>query len=583
MDFDPWRARLPRGNRWLWLLKLALLALFVVVTNEFAGRRSLPGYALFAFVWMLSIAALLHVAVFGGRIARIAWTLAIVVSTVVNTTFTAIYSAPLTFADHTMLLRNMPFANMVLEFYGPFLTRSLLVALIGVAAINLPPYARRARRTLKARLLGLSVQISPIVLMMVVTCLKHGEGTKGFAVQHKSLAFLGVSGIARVREGAPPARRTVTMPHSGSRPLKTIIVVMDESIFGDLVDINIPGGAPTGLIGRPDVINFGVMSSIANCSHESNVAFRYGIGRRDYLRQLDSNPSMWSYAKRAGFDTFYFDAQRTGGKLQNGMDPAEEKEIDHFVQLSDDVIAEERDAQLAAALRRAVTQASRPMFAFVNKAGAHFPFEGKYPASRGWFKPALTRDYFGNEADPRHSLKSFSDSQDASNREMHLRFKNSWMNAAGWNASRFFEVLLDGLDLRDTLIVYMADHGQDLHRDGRPGYETHCTSGASHPDQGRVPLAIITAHAETASRMRAAAERSFGRTSQFSVFPSMLRWMGYAPEAIADERGFDPPLESPAPRDNQQFLSTFFVQLGAEPYWNPCGSPSTDAEHATND
>ncbi|HEX8793408.1 MAG TPA: sulfatase-like hydrolase/transferase, partial [Polyangiaceae bacterium] len=186
-------------------------------------------------------------------------------------------------------------------------------------------------------------------------------------------------------------------------------------------------------------------------------------------------------------------------------------------------------------------------------------------------------------ADPRHALRSFSEEQDASDRGVHVRFKNSWMNAAGWNASRFFEVLLDGLDLGDTVILYMADHGQDLHQDGRPGFATHCTSGDAHPDEGRVPLVILTTHPATAARLGAAADQNFGRVSQFGVFPSMLRWMGYSPEAIAAEPRFDPPLEAPANPSDQQFLSTFFVQLGAKPHWVPCPAPSTDARRSSND
>lgn len=587
MARNTWRARLGHGPRWLWLLKLTLLAFFVVATNDFLGKRSVPGYALFALVWVLSIASLLHVAFFGGRIARSAWTLAIVTSSFVGTTFQAIQQAPLTYADQNVLIQNAAFAGMVVQFYRPFLSGPLLFALVGIAAINVPPHARRddTRRKPAEWLGALGLQLSPILLTMAVLYLKHGDGTNGFAVQHRTLAFLGVEGIERLREGPPPERREVTIPHSGTRPLKNIVVVMDESIRGDLLDINIEGGVPTGLEGRPDVVNFGVMSSIANCSHETNVAFRYGIGRRDYLRQLATNPSMWAYARRAGYETFYFDAQRSGGQLQNGMDPRERSEIDHFVQLPQDVSAQDRDWKIAAAIRRALgpRDGSRPMFAYVNKAGAHFPYEGKYPPERAWFTPVLAHEYFGNEADPRHALRSFTESRDAADRETHVRFKNSWMNAAGWNASRFFQVLLDGLDLSETLILYMADHGQDLHQDGRPGYATHCTSGDANPDEGRVPLAILTTHPQTASRLRAAAAMNFGRVSQFSVFPSMLRWMGYSPEAIAAEPGFGPPLEALADPNDQQFLSTFFVQLGAKPQWVACPSPLGDARRSSND
>src|SRR3546814_12508375 len=44
-------------------------------------------------------------------------------------------------------------------------------------------------------------------------------------------------------------------------------------------------------------------------------------------------PSLFAYAKRAGFGTVYIDAQRGGGAYQNGMDDRERRDIDRFVQI----------------------------------------------------------------------------------------------------------------------------------------------------------------------------------------------------------------------------------------------------------
>ena len=115
----------------------------------------------------------------------------------------------------------------------------------------------------------------------------------------------------------------VKLSHPGKPPLRSLIVVMDESVRGDLLDLNLASGAPTGLVGREDVVDLGVVPSIANCSDTTNVAFRYGIGRKDYLKQLARNPSLWSYARRAGYHTYYVEAQRVDGALQNGMDADE--------------------------------------------------------------------------------------------------------------------------------------------------------------------------------------------------------------------------------------------------------------------
>jgi glucan phosphoethanolaminetransferase (alkaline phosphatase superfamily) len=559
-----------RTNRPLLALKLIAMAVFFAATNHDLGKRSLAGYAFFCFAWLVSVLALLHVAFFASRLARIVWTVLVVASAIVGSGFRIIFDAPLTLPELDRLLSLLAFIGSVFQFYGRTLAGPIALCLVvGVVAMNVPPFAASAheKRSLRRRFKELALQISPIALMVGVLCAKHGEGTNGLPVQHTSLSFLAIFGVERIFQGPAPHREEVTLAHSGQRPLRNIIVVMDESIRGDLLDLNDEHGTPTGLKGRAEVINFGVMSSLANCSHESNLSFRYGIGRHDYLRQLAVNPSMWAYAKTAGYDRFYLDAQRTDGALQNGMSPVEVQEMTRLVQLGNDVQTEERDTELARALRRVLSeQAGKPTFVYANKAGAHYPYEGKYPADRGWYSPVLARDYFGNEADPRMNGKTTL-SKSKQDGDLRIRVKNSYLNAVGWNASRFFEVLLDGLDLSETLVVYMADHGQDLHEDGRPGTATHCTT-AAHPNEGRVPLAIITGHAETAARLRAAAAMSFNRTSGFSVFPSMLRWMGYRGDAIAATKAFDAPLEDPPAADNQLFLSTMFVRLGGKPIWN---------------
>jgi glucan phosphoethanolaminetransferase (alkaline phosphatase superfamily) len=291
------------------------------------------------------------------------------------------------------------------------------------------------------------------------------------------------------------------------------------------------------------------------------MAFRYGIGRTGYLEQIRTNPSLWSYAKKAGYKTFYFDAQRTAGLMQNGMDNRERKEIDALVQVDGAVKPQDKDVELATMLRRTLdAEPGTPKFVYVNKMGAHYPYEGKYPPERGWFAPVLRRDYFGNDADPRGALRRV-DEGDID----RVKFKNSYLNAVGWNASRFNEILLQGLDLSKTIVLYMSDHGQDLHEDGRPGFNTHCNSGSlAHPDEGRVPLAIMTTHPEISAELRAAEPANHDR----------LSWMGYPRAAIAGVGTYDPLIDEPPVPNAQRFLSTFFVRLGEKPAWVDC-APAT--------
>lgn len=572
------RDQFARADRAQLSLKLTGIATFLLLTNGDVGTRSLVGYAFFSFAWALSILSLIHVAFFGGWLARLVWTVLVVAATIVGTAFRIIYDAPLRLADANVLLSSAGDVNSAFAFYGRVLVWPTLLGLLGLAAINLPPFALSAGKPRRWRdyIRQSAVRTSPIVVMVAALLVKNGEGTNGLAVQHAPHALLTVLAIERALMGPPPVRQPVTMAHSGHRPLRNLIVVMDESIRGDLIDLNLEGGAATALAGRPDVINFGVISSIANCSYATNAGFRYGIGRHDHLRQLAAHPSIWAYAKRAGYRTYFFDAQRSNGVLTNGMDEREHAEIDVHYQVAADRPPREKDVDLARALRRMMDEPSaRPRFIYVNKMGAHFPFEGKYPLEHARRSPVMETEYFGTEVDPAGAFQRFRESHVIAD-EVGVRFRNSYHNAVSWNTSRFFEVLLDGLDLSDTLILYTADHGVNLHDDGRPGLNTHCTSGEANPDEGRVPLAVVTADIRTSAALRAAAAINVDRLSQFSVFPSVLRWMGYPAEAVAANPDFDPAIEEPAAASARQFLSTFFVRLGGKPVWNAVPA----AEHA---
>lgn len=564
------RDQLAHAERARLSLKLTAIATFLLLSNGDLGRRSLVGYAFFFCAWALSILSLIHVAFFGSWLSRTVWTILVVTATVVGTAFRIVYGAPLRLADVDVLLRSAGDINSAFAFYGPVLVGPILLGLLGAAAINLPPFARSAGRPClwTGGIRQIAVPASPIAVMVLALLLKNGEGTNGLAVQHAPHALLTVLAIERAMMGPPPDRQPVTMAHSGLRPLRNLIVIMDESIRGDLIDLNLEGGAATGLAGRSDLINFGVISSIANCSYATNAGVRYGIGRRNHVRQLAKHPSIWAYAKRAGFGTYFFDAQRSDGVLTNGMDERERAEIDVHYQVAADRLPREKDVDLARALRRTLDESSlEPRFFYVNKMGAHFPFEGKYPLERARRLPVMETEYFATEVDPVGAFRRFRDSH-AIDEEFGLRFRNSYYNAVSWNTSRFFEILLDGLNLSDTLIVYTADHGVNLHDDGRPGLNTHCTSGAANPDEGRVPLAVVTSDTRLSAALRTAAAINANRISQFSLFPSVLRWMGYPATAVAAHPDFDPTIEEAAVADSRQFLSTFFVRLGGKPVWN---------------
>lgn len=561
-------------SRWTLALKVLLLVVFIAVTNDGAWQRlqglGSPSQAgAFLALWGVSAAALLCVAFSPYRSSRYLWTSVFVLCTLVAQSYSLITRNPLRLADAEQLLGLLAFADNVLEFYAGPLLAAALACLIGIVALNLPPFwhagAASRRRQLAAVLV---LPFVPVAATAGVLYVRGGHGTDGLPVQFTSPAFAVVLGLERLLSGPGAARKEVAIAPQDAPRAQKVVVIMDESVRGDLLDVNRPGGAYSGLLRHGAAMaNFGVMSSIATCSAATNAAFRYGAARRSYLEDLERNPSIWRYAKKAGYRTVYIDGQRHGGGLMNLMGAAERADIDEHLQLPPATRPMDRDIEIARRLRRIVALDARPTFVFVNKMGAHFPYEGKYPPERAPFQPVLTRTYFGNEIDP----KDIEWPQPGDG-ETRVRMRNSYLNALAWNVGGFFDTLLADLDLSDAVIVYMADHGQYLNEDGKPGFQTHCSTGKAPAAEGMVPLVVLTRVAPVLAGMRRAAQKNRDRVSQFNVFPSVLALLGYRREDIARAATSELPLEADLPPGQRQFLSLFFVRLGRSPIWNSMDS-----------
>ncbi len=558
------------ASAWTLGLKLLLLAVFIAASNGGAWQRlqalGAPAQAgAYLALWGLSAAALFCVAFSPYRASRYFWSAVFALCTLVAQSYSLITSSYLRLADAEQLLGLLAFADNVLGAYAGPLLLAMLICVIGVVALNMPPFwhDRRAssRKWLAAALL---LPCVPLAATASVLYVRGGHGTDGLPIQFTSQAFALVLGLEKLLSGPDPERREVAIATADGARARTVIVIMDESVRGDLLDINRPGGAYSGLLAHRAVMaNFGIMSSIATCSSASNAGFRYGISRHSHLDDLRRNPSIWRYAKKAGYRTVYVDGQRHGGGLMNLMSVEELADIDEHIQLPTDTRPMDRDIQIARKLRSMVERGARPTFVYVNKMGAHFPYEGKYPRERAPFQPALKRTYFGNEIDPKNVAWPQNEDPDT-----RIRMRNSYLNALAWNVGGFFDTLLAGLDLSDAVLLYMADHGQYLNEDGKPGLRTHCSTGKAPAVEGMVPLVVLTGIAPVRASMARAAQQNRNRASQFNVFPSLLALLGYRPEDIARSGTSELPLEADLPPGQQQFLSRFFVRLGRGPVWN---------------
>lgn len=556
------------------VVKLVLLVVYLLGTNRMLAERVAhiglqPGLAVFAAVWLLCVLSMLVLAFHARPLARVVWSAIFFLGSTFALSHVLISSRHLGLMEFEQLVGLIGFAGNLAGFHDAELIEAALWSLLGVVALNLPPWLKPPStatwRTWPLRHAGL-LPLLPVLTIAAILYLRGGEGSNGFPGQFNPPAFATVLGLEKLLAPAAPERSGVALAHSGERPLRHIVLVMDESVRGDYVDLNVDDGVETGL--RPlgnALFNFGVAASSANCSSTSNASVRYGVTRDSYLRDLQVNPSFWRYAAQAGYRTIYLDAQRQGGKLQNFMDQRELGEVDEFVQIDASFAPDRRDVEAGRLLNRMLTR-ERPSFIYVNKMGCHFPYEGKYPTEATLYSPTMDRTYFSNEVDPDESGY-----RQAENAEQRWRQVNSYRNCVAWNTRTFFREALAGVPLEDALIVYTADHGQNFHEDGSPGAQTHCTIGPSSASEGRVPLAAVTRHPGTSTRLREAVQRNQDRTSHFNLYPTLLDAMGYRPPA--GEANFEPTLYASLPDRSPAFLSTYFVRFGREPVWNSIGKP----------
>lgn len=297
-----------------------------------------------------------------------------------------------------------------------------------------------------------------------------------------------------LRAPPPPPRDPIDMaPDPDAKAPRHIVWLVDESVaeapFARLI-------AP-GLAGIPHV-DFGTAAALGNCSAPAQVALRSGVDVRRVTAASDlrRTPSIWAYARAAGYRTMLIDGQATGAP-QNLMLPPERALIDDYRSMVGGI---DTDLQIADALNAQMKRAGKS-FTYVVLQGVHFQYRDHYPAG------AIPADS-----------------------PVGLQYDT----ALRWSKSRFFDHLLAGVDREAVAIVYTSDHGQNL----TPGKLPHCSPEAV-ADEFRVPLIAFLPTGEAARY--AAAPKTGHSASQ--IFPAMLGWMGYdrAKAAARYDRDLDRP------------------------------------------
>jgi len=396
-----------------------------------------------------------------------------------------------------------------------------------------------------------------VVLLMLLLYVRGGEGASGLPSAHSGLSFSLLQGYELIRY-PDGERKSVTLAKSGPKPSGDIILIIDESIAGAYLDINDPNGVHSGLerlTSRVSIHNFGLAASITHCSVGSNVSLRYGGTRSNYLETARLGPSIWSYAQTAGLETIYIDAQRTGGAYQNQMNDTERQGIDQWDQF-DNIAVIDRDRAVADRLTRYLGD-DKAQFILINKVGAHFPVNDKFPDSHARYRPMLERDQYADVTDMAAPEELYGRAGN------WVRYRNSYRNTLSWNVGAFFDRLFDQAKLDGATIIYTADHGQHLHEQPDSGAATHCTPNPEI-EEGVVPLVVIDGSGSGDRGWQQAAKAGHNGTSHYRIFPTLLSLMGYEQEAI--EVAYGPDLLSPE-ADPFTFNIRYNARLGSSPIW----------------
>ena len=303
-------------------------------------------------------------------------------------------------------------------------------------------------------------------------------------------------------------RNAVTVDPTNPAHYKNIIFFVDESVRGDYLSVNGFAKQTTPYLETLDkLLTLGSISSVSNQSAQTNYILRNGVVMDELPDRTFSTvtkPTIFQYAKKAGFKTLFLDAQSYD--LVNHMSNYDLKYIDFFENLSADKSTHNdkfHDRKMVDRLA-SLLKDNENNFVYFVKYGSHFQWKTTYPPDQNFFEPSMSR---------------------AEGMSFDIRNKavNTYMNSIRWGVDSFFEYLLKTVDTKDTLIIYTADHGQNILENDL--LITHGLAENPPSNMANVPLLFYTDDIED---IKSKFEKiDLDSYSQFQIFPSLLELMGY--------------------------------------------------------
>jgi glucan phosphoethanolaminetransferase (alkaline phosphatase superfamily) len=395
-----------------------------------------------------------------------------------------------------------------MAIYGQAMLTGTLLFICSAALFAMPHLAR----SFPSRRFGFMRAVFPALPVAVVAgivFMKGGNGHFGMPKQFSQFS-LGALAAAKIAMKPDVARQPVVLKAGEPKVADHILVLVDESVRPDFVSA-LRGNKVTPHFAEfaSGLVDYGPAASGGICSNYANAILRFMASRKDIGGNIASNPTVWAYAKAAGYRTVYIDAQAHAitntTRMQNFMTNTERGEIDAFYPLAE-AISSQADFKLLDIIADELAKPG-PVFIFANKQGVHFPYDANYLPKDAIYKPTQT------EAGTR-------------NRPAMI---NSYRNALHNNVENFAKEFNKRVIKKNLAMVYTSDHGQYF----APGESTHCRSSDAEAEMALVPLYAFASQKQAMVDLRIGAELSKGRANHFQIAPTVLNWMGYAAADIA--------------------------------------------------
>jgi glucan phosphoethanolaminetransferase (alkaline phosphatase superfamily) len=533
---------------WWAALQAGAIAAIIAQTNiEFPTRAMLlveqnrfSTLATTLVIWAVAILAIIVVVTEQRNILRLFWGVLLALGGAIAFGFQTAASLELSVFDLLGFWEARHEAGNAQAIYGQAIWAATILFLCSAALFAMPHLARSFPNRRFALVRSVFPAL-PIALIAGFIFLKGGNGHFGMPKQFSQFSLGGLA-AAKIALHPDVARRPVAIKANEPKAAEHILFLVDESVRPDFLS-TAPGNktSPAFAAFTRGLVNYGPAASGAVCSNYSNAILRFMASRQDIGGNIASNPTVWAYAKAAGYRTVFIDAQahaiNNSTRMQNFMTNTELLEVDGYYPLSDaqptnadfkllDIIAEE-------------LAKPGPVFIFANKQGVHFPYDSNY--EKGAHHPTQT------EAGTQNRVATV----------------NSYRNALQNNVENFAAAFNKRIDKKDLALVYTSDHGQYF----APGESTHCKSSDTHPEMALVPLFAAAPQKQDMAALRKGAELSKGRANHFQIAPTLLDWMGYAAADVT--KLYDESLTAGTTKTPAYTLGDIFGLFSSEVTWEP--------------